>query len=95
MKIGNEKFKIVLFITISIFTLLSCQSSSKVYIESKSIEIFFPNRIKDPHAEYCDRGYPVYRTLHRASSLLDSVKFAIGEYLKGPTKIERDSGFSL
>ena len=61
--------------------------------DSVQMEVFYPNRIKDPIGERCDVGYPVRRMVPRPLSLIDSIKVSVREYLNGPTESERQDGF--
>src|SRR3989344_606645 len=63
-------------------------------VEYKTVQIFFSNSAKDPETLYCDRTYPVDRSVSRLSN---NEKSALGEYiylslaklLEGPSFYEK------
>ena len=81
-----EAWLIIIFLAASRWSCHHPMSTEKIIVE-----VFFPNIIKDPNVEY--KSYPVQRYIPRGVTLRDSIKFAIDEYLKGPTIAEREQGY--
>ena len=67
-------------------------------VEYRTVQIFFSNSAKDPETLYCDRTYPVSRSVSRLSN---NQKSALGEYiylslvklLEGPSFYEKEDGY--
>ncbi len=67
-------------------------------IEHPILKIYFSNNKKDPQLLYCDKTYPVERTVSRLSNNTESgfaeyTYLVISKLLDGPTVNEKDEGY--
>lgn len=79
-------------------SIVSISQEAQTPAEYETIKVFFLNSIKDPGVLYCDRIYPVNRTISRLSdnpegSLGEYIYLALLELLKGPTENDKIEGY--
>lgn len=56
----------------------------------QSVQVFFPNNIKDPEMMDCSKVYPVTRSIEQTEQV---ARAALEELFKGPTSQEKTDGY--